>query len=113
MLVSFISHAKPREQKGKLSRAIRAYIARKRKNVVRTVVKTVEKPVEKVVEVEKHVFVDRPTVVEKRLDVPGPERIIIKHIHVPVDMATNRVVNRDGTLGDEIIGFRSFPRGKQ
>jgi hypothetical protein len=79
MVVSFVSYATPRDRRGTLVRAIRAYFARKRKNVVRTVVNTVEKPVEKIVEVEKHVIVDRPIVVEKRVDVPGPERVIVKH----------------------------------
>jgi hypothetical protein len=102
MIVSFVSHATPRVpgEKGKLVHAIRAYLARKRKNVVRIVKETVEKPVEKIVEVEKHVVVDRPVIVEKRVDVPGPERIVVKHIHVPVDINTHRVVNADGTLGD-------------
>ena len=85
MLVSFITHATPRERNGgsKLSRAIRAYVARRRKNVVRTV--TVEKPTIKTVEVPKVVEV---------------ERIVTKHIHVPVDINTHRVVNHDGSLGD-------------
>jgi hypothetical protein len=95
MLVSFISHAVPRERNGKLARAIRAYLARRRKNVVR--IKTVEKPVEKIV--------------EKSVGVPGPEKIVVKHIHVPVDLATNRVVNRDGSLGEE-IGLRAMRGGK-
>jgi hypothetical protein len=144
MLVSFISHATPRVpgEQSKLVRALRAYLARKRKNVVRIVKETVEKPVEKIVEVEKfvdrpvekivevekHVVVDRPivvektvekpvivekpVVVEKRVDVPGPERIVVKHIHVPVDITTNRVVNRDGTLSEE-FGLRSVQGGKQ
>jgi hypothetical protein len=88
MLISFISHAIPRERGGRLIRAIRAYFARKRKNVVRTVVKIVEKPVEKIVEVEKHIIVDRPIVVEKRVDVPGPERIVTEIIAVPTDPKT-------------------------
>jgi hypothetical protein len=79
--------------------------------VVRTVVKTVEKPVEKVVEVVKQVPIDRPIVVEKLVNVPGPERTIVKHIHVPIDMSTGRVVNRDGTLGEE-IGLRAVQGGK-
>ena len=81
MMLAFISHATPRNpaNKGKSICSIRACIARKRKNVVRIV--------EKVVEVEKHVFVDRPVVIEKRVDVPGPERIVVKHIHVPIDAA--------------------------
>ena len=113
MLVSFISHAVPVDRRGraKLIQAIRAYFARRRKNVVRTVVKTVEKPVEKVVEVQKHVVVDRPVVVEKRVEVPV-ERVIIKHIHVPVDVSTNRVVNRDGSLGEE-VGLHVVQGGKQ
>ena len=100
MLIAFLSHATPRNpaQKGKLVRAIRAWIARKRKNVVRTVVKTVEVPVG-----EK--------IVEKRVDVPGPERIVVKHIHVPVDLTTNRVVNRDGTLGED-FGLHVVQGGK-
>ena len=108
MMLAFISHATPRNpaNKGKLVRAIRAWIARKRKNVVRTVIKTVEKPVEKIVEVAKPVFVDKPVIVEKRVDVPGPERIVVKHIHVPIDVASGRVVNTDGSLG-ETLGFRT------
>jgi hypothetical protein len=103
MVVAFVSHATPRDpsQKNKLVRAIRAWIARKRKQVVKTVIKTTEKRVEVPVEVEKHVFVDKPVIVEK--PVPGPERVVIKHIHVPVDINTWRVVNRDGTLSDEVI----------
>ena len=96
MMIAFISHAQPRNpaKHGELLRAIRAWVARRRKNVVRTVVKTVEKPVG-----EK--------IVEKRVDVPGPERIVVKHIHVPVDLTTNRVVNRDGTLGEASAPRRS------
>ena len=74
MTVRFVSHATPRVpgEKGKLVRAIRAYIARKRKNVVRE--KIVEKPTGiKTVEVPKIVEV---------------ERIVTKHIHVPVDVNT-------------------------
>jgi hypothetical protein len=113
MLVSFISQAIPRDRGGlKLIRAIRAYFARKRKNVVRTVFETVEKPVEKIVEIEKHVVVDRPVVVEKFVDVPGPERVIVKHVHVPVDISTHRIINRDGSLGEE-IGLRTVKGGKQ
>jgi hypothetical protein len=86
MLLAFISHATPRlpTQKGKLIRAIRAYIARKRKNVVRE--RIVEKPTGvKTVEVPKIVEV---------------ERVITKHIHVPADVNTWRVINADGSLGD-------------
>ena len=103
MVVAFVSHATPRDpsQKDKLVRAIRAWVARKRKQVVKTVIRTTEKRVEVPVEVEKHVFVDKPVIVEK--PVPGPERVVIKHIHVPVDINTWRVVNRDGTLSDEVI----------
>jgi hypothetical protein len=84
MVVAFVSHATPRDpsQKDKLVRAIRAWVARKRKQVVKTVIKTTEKRVEVPVEVQKHVFVDKPVIVEK--PVPGPERVVIKHIHVPV-----------------------------
>jgi hypothetical protein len=112
MLVSFISHAIPRDRGGsKLIRAIRAYFARKRKNVVRTVFETIEKPVEKIVEVEKHVVVDRPIVVEKTVEKPV-EKVVVKHIHVPVDINTHRIINRDGSLGDE-VGLRSVKGGKQ
>jgi hypothetical protein len=102
MLVSFISHAIPRERRSpsKLVRAIRAYFARKRKNVVRTVEKVVEKPVEKLVEVIKHIEVPVDRIVTKTVEVPV-EKIIVKHIHVPVDINTHRIINRDGSLGDD------------
>jgi hypothetical protein len=88
MLVSFLSQAVPRDRQGsKLIRAIRAYLARKRKDVVRTVEKIVEKPVFKTVEVPKVVEVIKT---------------VTKHIHVPVDMNTHRIVNRDGSLSDEV-----------
>jgi hypothetical protein len=88
MMLAFISHAQPRNpaKRGALLRSIRAWVARRRKNVVRTVVKTVEKPVEKIVEVPKHIFVDRPTIVEK--PVPGPERIVTHFVGVPTDPNT-------------------------
>jgi hypothetical protein len=88
MLISFVSHASPRDptQRHKLVRAIRAYIARKRKDVVRIVEKPTIKAVEKLVEVPKHIFVDRPTIVEK--PVPGPERIVTHFVGVPTDPTT-------------------------
>ena len=88
MMLAFISHAQPRNpaKRGALLRSIRAWVARRRKHVVRTVVKTVEKPVEKIVEVPKHIFVDRPTIVEK--PVPGPERIVTHFVGVPTDPNT-------------------------
>jgi hypothetical protein len=70
MFVSIVAHAEPRSNKpSKLSRAIRSYLARRRKNVVHTVEVTVagperiverEVPVEKVVTeiVHKYVPVD-------------------------------------------------------
>ena len=54
----------------------------------------------------------RQPIVEKRIDVPGPERIVVKHIHVPIDVASGRVVNADGSLG-ETLGFRTVQGGKQ
>jgi hypothetical protein len=98
MMLAFISHAQPRlpGQGSKVVRAIRAYYARKRKNVVRTVFK--DRPVEKII--------------EKLIDVPGPERIVVKHIHVPIDAASGRVVNTDGSLG-ETLGLRTVQGGKQ
>jgi hypothetical protein len=86
MMLAFISHATPRNpaKRGALFRSIRAWVARRRKNVVR--IKTVEKPVEKLVEVPKHIFVDRPTIVEK--PVPGPERIVTHFVGVPTDPTT-------------------------
>lgn len=88
MMMAFISHATPRNpaKRGALVRSLRAWVARRRKNVVRTVVKTVEKPVEKIVEVPKHIFVDRPTIIEKL--VPGPERIVTHFVGVPTDPNT-------------------------
>lgn len=44
-------------------------------------VKVVDKPVEKVV--EKKVYVDRPKVVYRDRQIPGPERVITKKVEVP------------------------------
>jgi hypothetical protein len=87
MLVSFISHAVPREQHepSKLIRGVRAYIARKRRKV--SLVKTVEVPKEIV-------------------------KTMTKHIHIPVDINTWRVVNRDGSLGDEVSPLHVVHGGK-
>ena len=87
MLVSFISHAAPRERQApsKLIRAIRAYIVRKRRRV--SLVKTVEVPKEVV-------------------------KTVTKHIHVPVDINTWRIVNRDGSLGDEVPPLHVVQGGK-
>jgi hypothetical protein len=87
MLVSFISHAVPHEQHepSKLIRGVRAYIARKRRRV--SLVKTVEVPKEIV-------------------------KTITKHIHIPVDINTWRVVNRDGSLGDEVPPLHVVQGGK-
>jgi hypothetical protein len=87
MLVSFISHAVPREQHepSKLIRGVRAYIARKRRRV--SLVKTVEVPKEIV-------------------------KTITKHIHIPVDINTWRIVNRDGSLGDEVSQLHVVQGGK-
>jgi hypothetical protein len=87
MLVSFISHAVPREQHepSKLIRGLRAYLARKRRKV--SLVKTVEVPKEIV-------------------------KTITKHIHIPVDINTWRVVNRDGSLGDEVSPLHVVHGGK-
>ena len=78
-------------------------------------VRIIEKPtittVEKIVEVVKQVPVDRPIVVERKVDVPGPERIIVKHIHVPIDAASGRLANADGSLG-ETLGLRTVPGGR-
>lgn len=113
MLIAFISHATPRNpvNRGKVWRAVRAYYARKRKNVVRIIEKPTIKTVEKIVEVVKQVPVDRPIVVERKVDVPGPERIVVKHIHVPIDAASGRLVNADGSLG-ETLGLRTVQGGR-
>ena len=113
MLIASISHATPRNpvNRGKVWRAVRAYYARKRKNVVRIIEKPTITTVEKIVEVVKQVPVDRPIVVERKVDVPGPERIIVKHIHVPIDAASGRLVNADGSLG-ETLGLRTVPGGR-
>jgi hypothetical protein len=75
MFVSVVAHAEPRSNKpSKLSRAIRSYLARRRKNVVRTVEVTVAGP-ERTVEREVPVEVVR-------------EKTIIKH--VPFDYKRGR-----------------------
>jgi len=75
MFVSFVAYAQPRSNKpSKLARAIRAYLARRRKNVVRTVEVTVAGP-ERIVEKEVPVEVVR-------------EKTIIKH--VPFDYKRGR-----------------------
>jgi hypothetical protein len=78
MIVSFVSQATPRDpgQKDKLIRSLRAFVARRRKNVVR--VKTVEVP--------------GPTRTVT-VDVPGPERIVTEIIAVPVDPKTGLPVD--------------------
>ena len=99
MVVSFVSHATPIDPKSpsKLIRSLRAWIARRRKAVVKTVV--VEKPSGiKTVEVPKIVEV---------------ERVVTKHIHVPVDVNTWRVVKPDGSLGDAVSPLHVVQGGKQ
>jgi len=89
MLVSVVTHAPVHEQKhsdGKLSRALRAWIARRRKKVVHIQTVTVEKEV--IVEVEKIV------------EVPGPEKIILRW--VPYDFKSGRRVLPDPSAGDGI-----------
>ena len=67
-LIAWLAFQKPRpENESKLARAIRAYLARRRKPIVRVVEKTVEVPgPERVVEVVR--------------EVPGPERKVLKYL---------------------------------
>ena len=69
-MLAFISHAQPRNpaKRGALLRSIRAWgrFADARTWCARPAQGLgLEKPVEKIVEVPKHIFVDRPTIVEK------------------------------------------------
>lgn len=71
MLVSIVAHTPPKgASESKLSRAFRAYLARRRKKL------TIQKPVE----------------------VPGPERVVLKW--VAYDFNTGRRINPDLTLGE-------------
>ena len=79
MLASIIVHTDPHDRsESKLSRALRAWIARRRKPIVRIVEKIVETPVEVITEVER------------RVEVPV-EKIVFKYI--PFDYTTGRRVS--------------------
>ena len=90
MLVSVVAHTKPAgKEEHKLNRAIRAYFARKRKPLKIYEIKEIE------------VFKDGKEIVEieKEVEVPGPERVIVKWI--AYDLATGRKINPDLTLGEK------------
>ena len=89
MMLAFISHA-PAAQPGQAWRSAPLDPGLGRSPSARTWCarssRRSKKPVEKIVEVPKHIFVDRPTIVEK--PVPGPERIVTHFVGVPTDPNT-------------------------
>jgi hypothetical protein len=96
MFASFVASLPSRNDKAsKLSLALRAYLGRRRKNVVRIVTKIVEieKPVEKTV----------TQIVDKVIEIP-------KYVFVPVK--DGYLVNADGSQGDPISSLRSVAGGK-
>ncbi|UZF93020.1 hypothetical protein [Bosea sp. NBC_00550] len=87
MVISMIAHAAPKGKDGRIAKALRAYIARKRRPLYRD--RTIEVPGPEVtVEVEK--------------PVPGPERKVLEYVYVPYDHATGRRIRDDHTLGEVI-----------
>lgn len=71
MLVSIVAHTAPKDQKeSKLSKAIRAYLARRRKKLV----------------------------IEKIVEVPGPQQIV--HKWIPFDAKSGLRIKPDLTLGE-------------
>jgi hypothetical protein len=90
MLAGLVIGMAERDGRGsKLTRALRAYIARRRKKLVRIVETIVEKPVDKLVEVDKLVFVDKPTIVDRIVEKPFThEKLVEVEKHVLVDRPT-------------------------
>jgi hypothetical protein len=89
--VSLVAHAPEHTgEETKLARAIRAYIARRRKAVVRIV--------------EKRVEIEKSVEVEKRVEIPGPEKTIIRWL--PAAEPAGRIGRRRG------LGPYEMPAGR-
>lgn len=97
MLVSIVAHTKPNDgTQSKITRSLRALLARLRKPIVRTQIVEVIKEIINEVEVIKPV-----------------EKIVEKYIekYVPYDFATMRRINPDFTHGDK-VELRSVQGGR-
>ena len=89
MLVSLVAHAEAKREKkpGRVANAIRAWIARKRKPL--KIVRVVEVP-------------GPETIVEKRVDVPGPTRDRVVFRYVPYSLETGLQIKPDGSPGERV-----------
>jgi len=97
-LASIIVHTEPHDNReGKVSRTLRAWIARHRKPIVRTVEKIIEKPVEVIKEVER------------KIEVPV-ETIVFKYI--PFDYTTGRRVSPEYEYSDG-VSLKTIRGGKE
>ena len=98
MLASIIVHTDPSDKsESKLSRALRAWIARRRKPVIRVVEKIVETPVEVIKEVER------------RIEVPI-EKFVFKYI--PFDYTTGRRASPEYEYTDS-VSLKTVRGGKE
>lgn len=98
MLASVVVHTEPHNKsESKLSRALRAWIARRRKPVIRIVEKIIETPVEVIKEVER------------RVEVPV-EKIVFKY--VPFDYTTGRRASPEYEYTDS-VSLKTVRGGKE
>ena len=98
MLASIVVHTEPHDKsESKISRAIRAWVARRRKPVVRIVEKIIETPVEVIKEVER------------RIEVPV-EKIVFKYI--PFDYTTGRRASPEFEYTDG-VSLKTIRGGKE
>jgi hypothetical protein len=98
MLASIVVHTDPHDKsESKLSRTLRAWIARRRKPVVRIVEKIIEKPVEVIKEIERNI------------EVPV-EKIVFKYI--PYDYNTGRRASPEFEYTDS-VSLKSVRGGKE
>jgi hypothetical protein len=98
MLASVVVHTEPHDKsESKVSRALRAWIARRRKPIVRVVEKIIETPVEVIKEVER------------RIEVPV-EKIVFKYI--PFDYTTGRRASPEYEYTDS-VSLKTVRGGKE
>jgi hypothetical protein len=98
MLASIVVHTEPHDKsESKISRAIRAWLARRRKPVVRIVEKIIEKPIEVIKEFER------------RIEVPV-EKIVFKYI--PFDYTTGRRASPEFEYTDG-VSLKTIRGGKE